>query len=52
MASRSPAAAGTSIGLYRTSFLASENYGIGQYPRTGLYRAQDFSFALVIDEVA
>jgi len=46
------AAAGTSIGLYRTSFLASENYGIGQYPRTGLYRAQDFSFALVIDEVA
>jgi hypothetical protein len=44
-------ASGTSIGLYRTSFLASEQYGIGRYPRTGRYRAQDFSFSLVIDPV-
>lgn len=42
-------ASGDSIGLYRTSFLAAERYGIGRYPRTGLYRAQDFSFSLVID---
>ena len=40
---------GDSIGLYRTSFLAAENYGIGRYPRQGMYRAQDFTFSLVID---
>jgi hypothetical protein len=45
------AAAGTTIGLFRTSFLAHEQFGIGRYPRTGFYRAQDFSFSLVIESV-
>ena len=39
------------IGLYRTSFLSSEGFGIGRHPATKLYRAQDFSFSLVIDAV-
>jgi len=43
--------AGKSIGLYRTSFLAHEGFGAGRHPATGLYRAQDFSFSLVIDPV-
>jgi len=30
------------IGLYRTSFLSSEDFGIGRHPATKLYRAQDF----------
>jgi hypothetical protein len=42
------AAASPSIGLYRTSFLASERFGVGRHPATGLRRAQDFSFALDI----
>lgn len=42
---------GASIGLYRTSFLASEGFGVGRYPAKGLYRAQDLSFALQIDVV-
>ncbi|HEY1546739.1 MAG TPA: caspase family protein [Kofleriaceae bacterium] len=41
--------AGSAIGLYRTSFLAREQYGVGRYPAEGLYRAQDFSFSLVVD---
>jgi Caspase domain len=45
------AAAGTTIGLFRTSFLAHEQFGIGRYPRTGNYRAQDFSFSLLIESV-
>ncbi len=45
------AAAGNSIGLFRTSFLAHEQFGIGRYPRAGFYRAQDFSFALAIESV-
>jgi len=39
------------IGLYRTSFLTGERFGIGRHPATSLYRAQDFSFSLVIDAV-
>jgi hypothetical protein len=42
---------GKSIGLYRTSFLAQERFGAGRHPATGLHRAQDFSFSLVIDEI-
>lgn len=42
---------GKSIGLYRTSFLAQERFGAGRHPATGLHRAQDFSFSLVIDEL-
>jgi hypothetical protein len=46
------AAASPSIGLYRTSFLASERFGVGRHPATGLRRAQDFSFALDISHNA
>lgn len=41
-------AAGSSIGLYRTSLLAQEQYGIGRHVR----HPQDFSFTFSIDEVA
>jgi hypothetical protein len=33
-----------SIGLYRTTLLPMENFGIGRHPTDGLRRAQDFSF--------
>lgn len=46
------AATGKTIGLYRTSFLADEHFGVGRHPAENLHRAQDFSFSLVIDEVA
>jgi hypothetical protein len=39
------AAVGHSIGLYRTSLLACEEFGVGRHPADGLRRAQDFSFA-------
>lgn len=39
------AAVGRSIGLYRTSLLAAEGFGVGRHPATGLLRSQDFSFA-------
>jgi hypothetical protein len=38
------AAVGNSIGLYRTSFLAHERFGIGLHPERSMMRAQDFSF--------
>ncbi len=38
-------ASGASIGLYRTSFLANETFGIG----TRAYRAQDVTFKLIIE---
>jgi hypothetical protein len=38
-------AVGNSIGLYRTSFLKQEGYGVGRKPVQGVMRAQDFSFA-------
>ncbi|HWO25648.1 MAG TPA: caspase family protein [Kofleriaceae bacterium] len=41
-------ATGKTIGLYRTSFLAHEQFGAGRHPKAGLHRAQDFSFSLVI----
>lgn len=37
------AAVGTSIGVYRTSFLPPE-FGHGRHPMAGMIRAQDFSF--------
>jgi hypothetical protein len=43
--------AGTSIGLYRTSFLAREQFGVGRHPKESLYRAQDFSFSLLVEPV-
>jgi hypothetical protein len=36
---------GNSIGLYRTSLLASEDFGVGRHPIEGTQPAQDFSFA-------
>jgi len=45
-------AAGKTIGLYRTSYLAQEQFGVGRHPVAGLYRAQDFAFSLLIDTVA
>jgi hypothetical protein len=39
------AAVGKSIGLYRTSLLANENFGVGRHPPRGLLRSQDFSFS-------
>ncbi|MDJ0837227.1 MAG: caspase family protein [Acidobacteriota bacterium] len=36
---------GAAIGLYRTSYLAPENFGIGRHPREGSERIQDFSLA-------
>lgn len=44
-------AVGKSIGLYRTSLLAQEGFGVGRHPAQGLLRAQDFSFAFTIDAV-
>lgn len=42
---------GKSIGLYRTSLLAQEKFGVGRHPANGTLRAQDFSFAFTIDAV-
>ena len=42
---------GTSIGLYRTSFLRRERFGVGRHPAQSVYRAQDFSFSLAIEPV-
>jgi hypothetical protein len=41
-------AVGDSVGLYRTSLLASERFGVGRHPRAGVQQAQDFSFAYEI----
>jgi hypothetical protein len=45
------AATRKTIGLYRTSFLTAERFGVGRHPDRELYRAQDFSFSLMIDAV-
>jgi Caspase domain len=42
------AAVDASIGLYRTSFLPSQRFGLGTHPQTGVIRAQDFSFLFEI----
>jgi hypothetical protein len=42
------AAVGSSVGLYRTSLLAGEAFGVGRHPSAGLLRAQDFSFAYTV----
>jgi hypothetical protein len=39
------AAADQTVGVYRTSLLACEDFGVGRHPADGLRRAQDFSFA-------
>lgn len=45
-------AAGTPIALYRNSFLACEQFGVGRYPTVGHYRAREFCLALQIDAVS
>jgi hypothetical protein len=45
-------AVGDSVGLYRTSLLAQENFGIGRHPPKDMLRAQDFSFAYTVDGVS
>ena len=42
------AAVGREIGLYRTSFLAFEQFGLGRQPREGLREAQGIEFAYEI----
>jgi hypothetical protein len=44
-------AVGKSIGLYRTSLLAAEGFGLGRHPANGLLRSQDFSFAYEVVQV-
>jgi hypothetical protein len=46
------AAAGSSIGLYRTSFLPRQAFGRGMHPTTGMIRAQDFSLAFEITDTS
>jgi hypothetical protein len=41
-----------SIGLYRTSLLAQERFGVGRHPEIGLMRAQDFSFGYEVIDVS
>jgi hypothetical protein len=43
---------GNSIGLYRTSILASERFGIGRPVDQCVVRAQDFSFVYLIEDVS
>jgi hypothetical protein len=40
------------IGLYRTSLLACERFGIGRHPVAGTQPAQDFSFAYEVVDVS
>jgi hypothetical protein len=46
------AAVGRSVGLYRTSLLAGEAFGVGRHPSADLLRAQDFSFAFSVTPAA
>ena len=42
---------GQSIGLYRTTLLAGEAFGVGRPADQCLVRAQDFSFRYLIEDV-
>lgn len=44
------AAVGQHIGLYRTSLLPHESFGVGRHPATGLLEAQDIQFAFEVTE--
>jgi hypothetical protein len=46
------AAVGKEFGLYRTSFLAFERYGVGRQPAEGLREAQGIEFAYEIIDVS
>ncbi len=43
---------GNSIGLYRTTLLAGENFGVGRPAGRTAVRAQDFSFRYRVEEIA
>ena len=43
---------GDTIGLYRTSLLRHERFGVGRHPAKGSLRAQDFSFAYTVHDVS
>lgn len=42
---------GDQVGLYRTSLLHHERFGVGRHPAHGHLRAQDFSFAYTVTDV-
>ena len=42
---------GRSIGVYRTSLLPHQRFGVGRHPAQGLIRAQDMSFAFEVVDV-
>lgn len=44
------AAVGKDIGLYRTSLLPHEGFGVGRHPETGMLRAQQIEFAYEVRE--
>jgi hypothetical protein len=44
------AAVGKDIGLYRTSFLPNERFGVGRHPETGTRNAQQIDFAYEVLE--
>lgn len=44
------AAVGKDIGLYRTSFLPNERFGVGRHPETGTRQAQQIDFAYEVIE--
>jgi hypothetical protein len=46
------AAVGKEIGLYRTSFLAFEKFGVGRQPAEGLRQAQGIEFAYEIIDIS
>ncbi len=45
------AAVGKSIGLYRTSLLATDRFGVGRHPAAGALRAQGCSFWYAVKDV-
>jgi hypothetical protein len=45
-------AVGDTIGVYRTSFLAAEDFGIGRHPRDGVLTAQGFAVNYTIQRVS
>jgi hypothetical protein len=42
-------AAGTSMGLWRTCFLAQERFGAGRHSAAGIHRTASFSFSLFVN---
>jgi len=46
------AAVGKEIGLYRTSFLAFERFGVGRQPAEGLRQAQGIEFAYEVVDIS